>query len=151
MLEQYSDGFSSYVWNQLTFDGFFGHQTYRPARATFRRIAANHSDHALFLPAIQHLLGAGSLPFIKGAVQACPLVAMAQSANRLWSQLDYLGDLRCAGMLSQLQKGQCPQNDADLLDAALHQFPQFLLILPRDVNLQSWTTHIPIMGQNNST
>jgi len=75
---------------------------------------------------------------------------MAQSPNCLWGQVDHLGDRGCAGMLGQLQKRQGPQNDADLLDSALHQFPQFLLILLRNIDLQSRTTHTPSMDQNNS-
>ena len=147
MLEQDADGFSSYVGNQFTLDGFFGRQTYRPPSAALGRIATNHSDHALFMSAIEHLGGAGSLLFTQSAVQAGLLIAMAQPPNCLRGQLDDLGDLGCAGMLSQLQKGQGPQNDADLLDAALHQFPQFLLILLRDINLQSRTTHTRVWAK----
>lgn len=118
MLEQNADGFSSYVWNQFALDRFFRHQPYRPPSATLGRIAANHSNNALFLPAIEHLGSAGPLLFIQSALQAGLLIAMAQPPNCLWGQLDELGDQGCAGMLSQLQKSQGPQNDADLLNTA---------------------------------
>jgi len=67
VLEQNSDGFSSYVWDQFALHGFFGHQTHGPPGATLGRIAANPCDNALFLPVIEHLGGAGSLLFIKSA------------------------------------------------------------------------------------
>jgi hypothetical protein len=81
------------VWNQSTLDNFFGQQTYRPPGTALGRVAADHSDNSLFLPAIEHLGGAGSLVFIQSALQPGLLIAMAQPPKCLWGQLNDLGEL----------------------------------------------------------
>ncbi len=99
MEQQDPDGFSSYVWNEFPFDGFFGHQADRPAGSTFWRSTTYHRDDPLFLVSVQHLGRARPLLLVKSTIQAGMLVAMAESANCLWGQRDHLGDLRSTGIL----------------------------------------------------
>src|ERR1700726_860629 len=97
--EQNPDGFSSYVRHQFPLDGFFGHQTHRPAGVTLRRIAAYHGNNALFLVHVQHFGRAGARLLIESAIQAGLLVAMAEPTNGLWSERNHLGNLGGTGFL----------------------------------------------------
>lgn len=151
MEQQNPDRFSPHPGDQFPLDRLLGDQSHGPACLTFWRIAAHHGDDALLLIGVQDLCGARPLLFIEGAVQAGLLIAMAQPPNRLRGQLHHSGDLGRTGMLRQLQERQRPKDDADLLHSALHQLPQFLLILLCDIDLQSWATHTSSMRQNNST
>jgi hypothetical protein len=60
---------------------------------------------------------------------------------------DYVGDLRCAGAICQLQQSQGAQDNPNLLDAAAQQLGKPVLMLRRDVNAQRWTAHTSSMGQ----
>jgi hypothetical protein len=59
------NGFPSYAWNQLAFDGFFRHPTHGPTGATFRRAAAYHGNQALFLAIVEHFGGPRPLSFVQ--------------------------------------------------------------------------------------
>jgi hypothetical protein len=68
----------------------------------FWRIAADHRDNALFLVGVQHLGGARALFLIQSTIQSGLLVAMAEAANGLRRERDHAGNLRGAGVPSQL-------------------------------------------------
>ena len=100
------NGFPSYARNQFTFDGFLRHQAHGPAGTTLRRTAAYHCNQTLFLAIIEHFRRPRPLSFIESALQAALLVSTANVAYGLGGERDYVGDLRCAGALRQLQQSQ---------------------------------------------
>ncbi len=150
MEQQNPDGLPSYVRHQLALHRFFGHQAHGPAGTTLGRIAAHHGNDPLFLVGVQHFSRTGPLLLIEGTIQAGLLITMTEPTDGLWGEWDHLGDLRRAGLLSQLQECQGPQDHPDLLHSTLQQSSQFLLILLGDADLQGRTTHTPSMRQNNS-
>src|SRR5262249_44396698 len=82
--------------------------------------------------------------------QPALLVTTANIAYGRGSERDYVGDLRCAGALRQLQQSQSTKDNPNLLDAAVQQLSELFLVLWRDVDAQRWTTHTSSMRQNNS-
>jgi hypothetical protein len=149
--QQNPDGFSTHSWYQFTFHGLFGYQSHGPTRLALWRIAAYHGDDALFLVAVQHLDRAGSLLLVQSTIQSALFITMAEPPDCLGGQWDDLGNLRSAGVLSQLQQRQGSEDDSHLLHPAFNQIPQFLLVFLTDVNTQSWTTHTQSMRQINPT
>ena len=115
------NGFPSYARNQFAFDRFFRHQAHGPAGAAFRRAAAYHCNQTLFLAIVKHFRGTRSLFFIQCPLQPALLVTTADIAYGLGGERDYLGNLRCAGTLCQLQQSQCAQDNPNLLDAAAQE------------------------------
>jgi hypothetical protein len=85
---------------------------------------------------------------IKRAFEAAIPVAMAELANRLWSQRDNAGNPRRADAFYQLQQRQGSEDDPNLLHSTTQQFTELFLILRGDFNTQSWTTHTPSMRPN---
>jgi hypothetical protein len=116
--EQNADGLSAYSWNQSPLDGFFHHQSHRPAGAALWRIAANHRDNTLLLAIIQHFGRSWPLLLVEGAFKAALLVTVANFANRLCSQGDNRGNPWCTDTLGQLRKRHGAENDPHLLHAA---------------------------------
>jgi len=66
---------------------------------------------------------------------------MANIAYGLGSEWDYVGNLRRADALRQLQQSQRALDRPNLLDSAAQQLCKLSLILRRDVDAQRWTTH----------
>src|SRR5215813_5293451 len=114
--QENANGFPSYTGNQFAFDGFFRYQANGPTGASFRWIAAHHCNQALLLAVIEHLRRSRSLFLVQRTLQAALLITAADTAYGLGSERDYVGDLRCAGALCQLQQSQSAENDPDLLD-----------------------------------
>ena len=142
-----SDGFPSYTGNQFAFDGFFRYQTDGPTSTTFRRIAAYHCNQTLLLAVVEHFRRSRPLFFVQCALQAALQIPTADAAYGFGSERDYIGDLRCAGALCQLQQSQGAQDHANLLDAAAQQVGKLSLMLRRDIKAQRWTTHTSSMRQ----
>src|SRR5215510_11334018 len=149
--QENANGFSSYTGNQFAFDGFFRDQADGPTGAAFRRIAAYHCNQTLLLAIVEHFRRSRPLFFVQCALQAALQIPTADAAYGFGSERDYVGDLRCAGTLCQLQQSQGAQDHANLLDAAAQQVGKLSLMLRRDIKAQRWTTHTSSMRQNNST
>src|SRR5215831_2131266 len=116
--QENSNGFPSYARYQFAFDGFFRYQTHGPTGATFRGTAAYHRNQALFLAIVENLGCSRPLSFVQRPLQPALLVTTANIAYGLGSEWDYIGDLRCADALRQLQQNQGAQDNPNLLDAA---------------------------------
>lgn len=80
--QQQSDSLAPYSADQLTFDGFFGNQTDRPAGETRRRLAANHGNDALPLRCLQCRLSTGSRAIVECCIQATRAIAPTDVSNR---------------------------------------------------------------------
>jgi hypothetical protein len=149
--EQNPNSFPSHPWNQSPFDSFLRHQTHCPAGATFGRVAAYHGDDPLSLTGVEHGHRARALFLVERRLQTAFPVTMTYFANGLRSEWDGVGNLRRTNALGQLQQGQGPQDDPNLLDAAAQQVGKLLLILRRDIDTQGWTAHTLSMRENIST
>ena len=114
------DGFPSYAGNQLSLDGFFGHQAYRPTGAAFRGVAAHHCSQTLFLAIVQHFRGSRPLFLIQRPIQTALLITVADVSNALWCQWNNAGNSRRTYAFRQLQERQSTEHDSDLLDSAAH-------------------------------
>jgi hypothetical protein len=135
------NGFPSDTRNQFAFDGFFGHQAYRPTGAAFGWTTAYHCNQTLFLTIVEHLGCAGPLFLIQGPIQTALLITAADVADGLRRQRNYSGNARRGGTLGQLQKSQGAKYDTDLLNSAAQQFSEFLLIPGSHFYTQGWTSH----------
>ena len=116
--EQDPDCLPTDAGNQFAFDGLLDHQAQGPTCPAFRRIAAHHRDDALLLGIVENLLGSGSLLFIQGALQAAPVIAIGNLADRFRSQRDGLRDLRRCHSTGQQAQSQRTHNNAHLLHSA---------------------------------
>ena len=111
-------GFPSYTGNQFAFDGFLRYQADGPTSAAFRWIAAHHGNQTLLLALIEHFGRSRPLFLVQRPLQPTLLVTTADTAYGLGGERDYVGDLRCAGALCQLQQSQGAQDNPNLLNAA---------------------------------
>jgi len=89
---------------------------------TFGRVAADHGDDPLFLAVFQQSVSSRPLFLVERPFQSAFLIAMADLPDRLRCQRHHTGNPRCTDPLGQLQKGDCPQNNPDLLNTAAQQF-----------------------------
>ena len=135
------DGFPSHAGNQFSFDGFFGHQAYRPTGAAFRRAAAHHCNQTLFLAMVQHFRRSRPRLLIQRLFQAALPITVADVSNALGRQWNNAGNSRRTYAFCQLQERQSTQHHSDLLDSAAHQLSEFLLILDRHFNTQGRASH----------
>ena len=101
-LQQNSDCLSAHLGNQFPLDGLFGDQPDGPTGTALRRLAADHGDDALFLGAVENLLGSRPLLGVDGGIQTIVHIPMGDLANRLRSKGESLSDLRCGETVGKL-------------------------------------------------
>jgi len=146
--QQDSDCLPAYGRDQPALDGLLGDQAHRPPCVAIGRVAADHGDDPLLLGVVEHFGRTRAGLFIDGAVETPLLIAMADLADRLWSQGQNLGYAWRAGTSGQLQQRHRAQGHPDLLDATIQQVLQLPPVTWFDLNLQGWTCHAHIVPQN---
>jgi len=126
--EENPNGFPAYLGDQLSFDGFLGHQPHRPSGPPSGWSTANHGNDSLLLAFVQQFDRSGPLLVVEGAIQVSVLVAAP----------DVVHGFRCQSLIRryfgngfaivQLGQNQSPQHDARGLDASAQQAIDFLTV-----------------------
>jgi hypothetical protein len=106
------------VGNQLALDRLLGDKANRPPRPSLGRFPADHRHDALFLGVVEQRLRSRPLLVIQGAVETTIFVTVSDLANGLRGKWQRPRNSGRGDSLGELPRSQCPQNDADLLNAA---------------------------------
>ncbi len=142
--QQDSNCLPAHPGHQLPLDGLLGHQANRPTGIACRRLATNQGADPLLLRFLQQRRRTTSLPLVQGALQAAPLIAVANPPAGVWGQMDDLGHCWCGQAEGQLLQGEGTQKDSDPLNACSQKVPKLLLLFRRYPNFKGALRHAPV-------
>ena len=148
MEQQNPNCLSAHLRSQFSFYGFLGDQSHGPSGATFGRLAADHSNDALFLVVIEHFSRSGPRLLIQRSLQTVLLITVTKFSDGLRCQRDPTSNLRSRESFGQLQQSGCAQDDSHLLNPAFEELMQFFLVSRAYSDTQGGCGHVLSILQN---
>jgi hypothetical protein len=134
--QQHSNGLSAHARNQFAFDNFFGQQSHRPTRPSFRRRRADNGDNLLALALVKGRRFARTRGVEQRPIQSLFLIPCADLPHCLGRKPQVSADCGRGLSLIHLTQSQGAQNRAHGLQSAAQQLIQLPSIPLCKLNLK---------------